>query len=61
MPNERAEVADLIENIKYTFGYKIGVLDFKSLLSIAVSILINGKGIDLEKIFDLEGLTHASI
>jgi hypothetical protein len=61
LPNERAEVADLIENIKCTFEYKIGVLDFNSLLSIAVSILINGKGIDLEKIFDLEGLTHASI
>lgn len=61
LPNERAEVADLIENIKSTFGYKIGVLDLHSLLSIAVSILIDGRGIDLEKIFNLEGLSHANI
>lgn len=61
LPNERAEVAELILNIKKTFGYKIGVLDFHSLLSIAISVLVDGKGIDLEKIYNLEGLSSANI
>ena len=61
LPNNRAEVVSLIENIKTTYGYKIGVIDFKSLLSIAVSILIDGVGFDVEKLFNLEGLCNANI
>lgn len=61
LPNNRAEVVSLIENIKTTYGYKIGVIDFKSLLSIAVSILIDGVGFDVEKLFNLEGLCNADI
>jgi hypothetical protein len=61
LPNERAEVCRLISDIKTTFGYKIGVIDFKSLLSIAVSILIDHKGFDISKIYTLEGLINANI
>lgn len=61
LPNNRAEVVNLIDNIKATFGYKIGVIDFKSLLSIAVSILVDGIGFDVEKLFNLEGLCNADI
>lgn len=61
LPNERAEVNSLIQDIKSTYGYKIGVIDFKSLLTIAISILCDNKGIDTEKIFNLEGLSNASI
>ncbi len=46
LPNDRAEVSSLVENIKETYGYKIGVLDFKSLLTIAISILVDNKGFD---------------
>lgn len=61
MPNERAEVTRLISDFKETYGYRIGVIDLKSLLSIAVSILVDGKGFDKEKLYQLEGLVNASI
>lgn len=61
MPNERAEVSRLISDFKLTYGYKIGVIDLKSLLSLAVSILVDGKGFDKEKMYHLEGLMNASI
>lgn len=61
MPNERAEVGGLISYIKATYGYKIGVMDLKSLLSIAISILIDEKGFDKERLYSLEGLMNANI
>lgn len=61
MPNERAEVSRLISEIKETYGYKIGVIDLKSLLSIAVSIILGGKTFDKEKLYYLEGLANANI
>ena len=61
MPNERAEVTRLILDFKKTYGYKIGVIDLKSLLSISVSILVDGNGFDKEKLYGLEGLVNASI
>lgn len=61
MPNERAEVSKLIAAFKATYGYKIGVIDLNSLLSLAVSILVDEKGFDKEKLYSLEGLLNASI
>lgn len=61
MPNERAEVSRLIYDFKETYGYKIGVIDLKSLLSLSVSILVDGKGFNKEKLYNLEGLMNASI
>jgi len=61
MPNDRAEVSNLISDFKATFGYKIGVIDFKSLLTIAISLLINGKVFEREKMYYLEGLIYANI
>ena len=61
MPKERAEVSRLISDIKATYGYKIGVIDFYSLLSLAVSVLVEGRGFDREKLYGLEGLVNARI
>lgn len=61
MPNERAEVNRLISDIKATYGYKVGVIDLKSLLSLAVSILVDGIGFDKEKVYELEGLVNVHI
>lgn len=61
MPNERADVIRLIADFKAAYGYRIGVLDLKSLLSIAVSILVDGKGFDTEKLYYLEGMMNADI
>ncbi|MFR1708843.1 MAG: hypothetical protein ACLSV2_08080 [Clostridium sp.] len=61
LPNDRAEVSRLIADFKETYGYKIGVIDLKSLLSIAVSMLVDGKGFEKENLYALEGLVNASI
>jgi hypothetical protein len=61
MPNDRAEVSRLISDFKVTYGYKIGVIDFKSLLSVAVSILVDHRSFDKERLYDSEGLINASI
>lgn len=55
-PNNRAEVSELIDNIKNTYGYNIAVLDIHSLVRLAVNIIVNNKGIDIEKIYELEGI-----
>lgn len=61
LPNDRAEVSRLISDIKVTYGYKIGVIDLYSLLSMAISVLVDGKGIEKELLFSLEGLINANI
>ena len=61
MPNDRAEVNRLIADFKSTYGYRIGVIDLKSLLSLAVSVLVDNNGFDKEQLFSLEGLMNASI
>ncbi len=61
LPNERAEVSRLISDIKATYGYKIGVIDLNSLLSLAISILVDKTGFDKEQLYRLEGLMNAHI
>ena len=60
MPGDRTDINDLIKYIKKTYGYRIGIIDFKTLLTIAISILIDGKGFNHEELFSLEGLMYAS-
>ena len=57
-PNDRAEVSDLISNIKDTYGYSIAVFDIGSLINVAANILLFGKGIDIEKLYGLEGIVN---
>lgn len=59
-PNERAEVIDLISDIKTTYGYKIAVFDIASLIKVTVNIILYGKGIDLEKLYGLEGIVNVT-
>lgn len=61
MPGDRTDINDLISYIKETYGYRIGIIDLKTLLSIAISILLNGKGFNREKLYSLEGLLYAHI
>ena len=61
MPGDRTDINDLIAYIKKTYGYRVGIIDLRTLLSVAVSILLNGKGFDKEKLYDLEGLLYADI
>jgi hypothetical protein len=57
-PNDRAEVSNLISNIKDTYGYSIAVFDIGSLINVAINIILFGKGIDIEKLYGLEGIIN---
>ena len=61
LPNKRAEVYGLISDFEKTYGYNVGVIDFKSLLSLAISILVDQKGFEKDKLFKLKGAIDASI
>ena len=47
-PNERSEVHELIENIWNAFGVRVGVIDFRSLLIMAISAEKSGKKINIK-------------
>lgn len=59
-PNDRAEVADLISSIKETYGYSIAVFDIASLIKVTVNMILFGKGIDINKLYVLEGIINVT-
>jgi len=59
-PNDRAEVADLIDSIKETYGYSIAVFDIGSLIKVTVNMILFGKGIDINKLYELEGIVNVT-
>ena len=61
MPNERAEVNSLIVDIRSTFGYKIAVIDFYSLIVLATKVTVESKTFDKEVLYYMEGLYSANI
>lgn len=54
-PNKRSEVHELIENIRNAFNMRVGVIDFHSLLFMAVYSIHSGKQLRLSDIFKLQG------
>jgi len=56
LPNERAEVSELIADIKTAFRMNIGVVDFRSLLALAIGVLTGGKTYDRDAMLNLRGL-----
>jgi len=61
LPNDRAEVSSLIKDIKEVYGFKIGVFDVKTLITMAVSVVLRGKTFDWNELFGLEGFADAII
>ena len=59
-PNDRAEVMNLMNDFKNAYGYSIGVLDLKTILTIAVTIILESKMFDVEKFNRLEGFGNAT-
>lgn len=55
-PNNRAEVNQLIRDIKVTYNISIGVVDFKSLLEILINKVLNKKSISRKELNELEGI-----
>ena len=61
LPNDRAEVSNLMNDFKTTYGYKIGVLDLKTILTMAVTVIVDNKTFDITKFNGLEGFASAII
>jgi hypothetical protein len=57
-PNNRAEVISLIEAIKDAFGIRIGVIDFYSLIELAVNAIGKNKPVEMDDIRRMEGLIN---
>lgn len=55
-PNARSEVHELVEDIRKTFGIRVGVIDFKSLLSLAVHSVHSGKQINFRNFHLIQGV-----
>lgn len=57
-PNMRSEVHELIEDIYNVYGFSIGVIDFRSLLKMAIPVVINGRQIALQDFHTMKGVIH---
>lgn len=60
LPNDRAEVTNLMSDFKTAFGYNIGIIDLKTLLTIAVTIVYDEKTFDISELNQLEGFANAT-
>ena len=60
LPNNRAEVTNLINDFKNAFGYNIGIVDLRTLLTIAVTIVYDEKTFDIFELNRLEGFANAT-
>ncbi len=57
-PNDRSEVHELIDDIEKAFDLRIGVVDFRSLLTLVVEVIASGKQVRLKHFKRLKGLIH---
>lgn len=60
LPNDRAEVTNLMNDFKTAFGYNIGIIDLRTLLTIAVTIVYDEKTFDIFELNRLEGFANAT-
>ena len=56
----RAEVTNLMSDFKTAFGHNIGIIDLKTLLTIAVTIVYDEKTFDISELNRLEGFANAT-
>lgn len=58
-PNKRSEVSSLIQDIRKAFGIRIAVIDFRTLLSLAINVVVTERMINLQNFYNLQGVIHA--
>lgn len=61
LPNDRAEVSSLIIDFKNTYGIKIGIIDYRSLVKMAISSVLKNKTINKENVLNLEGMIDVNL
>lgn len=54
-PNERSEVHELVEDIRTAFKLRVGVIDFRSIVLLAVYTIQSGKQLHLSNFHKLQG------
>jgi len=54
-PNDRSEVHELVDDIRKAFNVRVGVIDFRSLLALAVHTVASGKKINFRNFNLLQG------
>jgi hypothetical protein len=55
-PNDRSEVHELIDDIDKAFSLRVGVVDFRSLLTLVVEVVASGKQVQLTSFKQLKGV-----
>ncbi len=55
-PNDRSEVTSLIQDINKTFGVRIGIIDFRSLLRLAIAVECEGRVPNPRDLVELNGI-----
>nr|MBN1228852.1 hypothetical protein [Anaerolineae bacterium] len=54
-PNNRSEAVALIEAFKFSYGFSIGIIDFRSLLTLVIEKILNKKQHNIEQMRTLIG------
>jgi hypothetical protein len=57
-PNDRSEVHELVDDIEKAFNLRVGVVDFRSLLTLVVEVVVSGKHMQLTSFKQLKGIIH---
>ncbi len=55
-PNDRSEVHELVEDIRKAFNVRIGVIDFRTLLSLAVHVVDSGLQLNFHDFHNIQGV-----
>lgn len=61
LPNDRAEVTNLLMDFKSVYGVSIGVIDLMTLLKAAISHIVNGSIFDHSLLNELEGFADVAV
>ena len=61
LPNTRAEVTKLINDIYNTYNIRIGVIGLRTLFAMAISAISNGKRIEAEKLNEVKGILNVDL
>ncbi|MFG0285931.1 MAG: hypothetical protein ACF8R7_16055 [Phycisphaerales bacterium JB039] len=58
VPNDRSDVLALIDDLKAAFGIRIGVIDFRSLVRLAIASIVSGQIIEHERLAAFYGIAQ---
>lgn len=60
LPTDRTECTNLINDFHITYGFNIGIIDFRTLLTMAITVIYDQKTFDISELNRLEGFANVS-